>query len=223
MSDAELFLREAEFLERRRRVLRSMGALGAVAVAGIALPVLAKLWAPQAFDGAVMIFVAGVAVAGLSHVRTLRRDWRCPACEVRWEGNDALGSSHWNHCAACGATLRAAPQQRERERLAATEFELQQLPHEELAARFLRRRRLGLLAFGGVVLLSAVAFAVVQAQGWGEPARSVVVASCAGLGVAFAALAARCPRCSVGLVGKGRHCQRCGFQFEPDGAAPEER
>ena len=63
MTDAEVFLREAQFLERRRRVLRSMGALGAVAVAGIALPLLAKLWAPQAFDAAVMLFVAGVAVA----------------------------------------------------------------------------------------------------------------------------------------------------------------
>jgi peptidoglycan/LPS O-acetylase OafA/YrhL len=215
MSDAELFVREAEFLERRRRVLRSMGALGAAAVAGIALPILAKLWAPQAFDAAVMIFVAGVAVAGLSHVRTLRRDWRCPACEARWDSNDVLASSHWNHCAACGAALRAAPQQRDRERLAVTEFELQHLPQEELEVRFRRRRRLGLLAFGGVVLLGAAAFALVRAQGWGEWAQNGVVALCAGLGVAAVALAARCPRCGVGLLGKGRHCQRCGFALQP--------
>lgn len=215
MSDAELFLREAEFLERRRRVLRSMGALGAAAVAGIALPLLAKLWAPQAFDAAVMIFVAGIAVAGLSHVRTLRRDWRCPACEARWDSNDVLASSHWNHCASCGAALRVAPQQRDRERLAVTEFELQHLPQEELEVRFRRRRRLGLLAFGGVVLLGAAAFVLVRAQGWGEWAQNGVVALCAGLGVAAVALAARCPRCGVGLLGKGRHCQRCGFALQP--------
>ena len=222
MSDAELFLREAEFLQRRRRVLRSMGALGAVAAAGIALPLLAKLWAPEAFDAAVMLFVAGIAVAGLSHVRSLRRDWRCPACDVRWEGNDVLASSNWNHCAACGAALRAAPQQHERERLAVTEFALQHLPHQELEARFRRRRRLGLLACGGVALLGVAAFALVRAQGWGEWAQNGVVALCAGLGVAAVALAARCPRCSVGILAKGRHCQRCGFALQPDGAAQEE-
>ena len=52
--------------------------------------------------------------------------------------------------------------------------------------------------------------------------RRRVLRSMGALGAAAVALAARCPRCSVGLVGKGRHCQRCGFQFEPDGAAPEE-
>jgi hypothetical protein len=222
MSDAELFLREAEFLARRRRVLRSMGRFAAAAVIGLALPILAKLWAPEAFDPAVMLFIAAIAVTGLAHVRTLRREWRCPACEMRWQGNDVLASGYWNHCATCGAALRAAPQQHERERLATTEFELQHLPQEELEARFRRSRRRGLLAFGGVVLLGAVLFGVVQAQGWGEYARNVVVAGCAGLGVAVTALAARCPRCSVGLIGKGRHCQRCGFHFEPDAAAPEE-
>jgi DNA-directed RNA polymerase subunit RPC12/RpoP len=217
MTDAGLFLREAEFLQRRRRALRSLSLLGVAGLGGIALPIIAKLWAPEAFDAATMLFVGGVAITGLAHVRILRRDWRCPACEVRWQNNDVLASGYWNHCAACGAELRAAPQLQERERLAATEFELQHLPHDELEARFLRRRRRGLLAFGGVVLLGAVLFGVVQAQGWGELVRSAVVALCAGLGVAVAALAARCPRCSVGLLVKGRHCQRCGFALEPDG------
>jgi hypothetical protein len=221
MTDAGLFLRQAEFLERRRRVLRSLALLGVAAVVGIALPILAKLWAPEAFDPATMLFIAGIAVAGLFHVRTLRRDWRCPACEVRWVNNDVLASGYWNHCATCGAALRVAPQQQERERLATAEFELQHLPQPELDARFRRSRRRGLLAFGGVVVLGAIAFGLVQAQGWGEYARNAVVALCAGLGVAVTALAARCPRCSVGLLAKGRHCQRCGFQLESDGRAQE--
>jgi hypothetical protein len=222
MTDAEVFLREAQFLERRRRVLRAFGLLGVVATGGIALCLVAKAWAQEAFEAAVIVFVVGTAAAGLAYLRTLRRDWRCPACDVRWESNDVLAGSNWNHCAACGAALRAAPQQRERERLAVTEFALQHLSHEELEARFLRRRRLGLLAFGGVALLGVVAFALVRAQGWGEWAQNGVVALCAGLGVAAVALAARCPRCGVGLLAKGRHCQRCGFALEPDGAARQE-
>lgn len=219
MGDAETFLHEAEFLARRSRALRACGRLFAVGIGGIALCLLAKTSAPQAFQAAVILFVLSTAAAGLSYAYVLRRHWRCPVCDVAWESNDILGSSVWNHCAACGATLRAAPQQRERERLAVAEFEIQHLSRRELEARFLRRRRWGLAAFAGVVAVGVAGLVLVQIQGWGQNGRIGVMALCSGLGVATAALASRCPRCSVGLVGPGRHCARCGFALEPDAPA----
>lgn len=223
MAASEIHLRESVFLERRGRVLRAMGALYAVAAGGIGLCVVAKAWAPEAFDLCAMLFVGGSALSGLSLWRTLRRDWRCPACDVRWEANDALGSSAWNHCRSCGAELRANPQQADRERLAATAFALEDLPHAERVARFRRRRRLGLAALGAAALLLVAAFAFAHARGWGRTGQQAIAALFAGVAVAVGALSARCPRCRAGMLsGEGRHCPRCGFVLAPDRAPPGE-
>jgi rubredoxin len=163
-----------------------------------------------------MLFVGGSAVAGLSLWRTARRDWRCPACDVRWESQDALAAGRWNHCAACGVELRANPHQAEKERLATTEFEFEDLPHPELVARFRRRRRLGLIGLGASALLLVAALAVAHAQGWGKLAQQGIAASFTGVAVAVVATTARCPRCRVGiLASEARHLQRCGFVLVP--------
>lgn len=222
MATSERRLREAEFRERRRQLLRSQGTVLVAFALGLGLAIGAKEMAPAAFDAAVAVFVLGGVVSLLAAWRTARRAWRCPACDVRWESSDSLASFHWNHCASCGAALQAIPEQRERERLALAEFALEGLPHDELVARFTRRRRLGLLAAGAVALAGLAALVWVHAQGFGEPVTQGVAALFVAVAAAAAVLGSRCPRCRGGVVaGKGGHCQRCGLSLGRD--VPEAR
>jgi len=225
MTTAELRIREADFRERRRRVLRGMGAVAVAGGGGIALVAVVRALAPEAFDAGVAVFVASFAASGLAYWLTLRRHWRCPVCEARWDGNDALASAHWNHCPACGTALRAVPVQAAHERIALTEFALEDLSEDELAARFLRRRRRGLLASGAAVVAGAAILVWSSDRGWSEMAEQAVAALFVGVAVAVGVTSARCPRCRVGLIaGRGRHCQRCGLRLRSDlGSGAESR
>jgi hypothetical protein len=214
MGTLELRLRESEFAERRGRVLRSQAAVGAVFVAGLALVAAARAAAPGAFEPATAFLSLGTLGALLVASRTARRHWRCPVCHVRWEAGHAWASAAWNHCPACGAALRAHPRQRDAERLAATRFAQEDVPHDRLVARFERRRRRALRGAGAVAAAGIAALVWVQGRGWGERVEQLVVAAVAGLVTALAVLGARCPRCRSGAVlGRQRHCQRCGLSL----------
>jgi hypothetical protein len=217
MSMPESLLREAAFQERRRSVLRSMTALALATLAGIGLMLVARAYAPRAFDASVAVFLAAFAASGLAFWYRLRRHWRCPGCNVRWESGDALASAHWTHCPSCGESLRATPEQAAHERIASTHFALGDRSHEELVGSFLRRRRLGRIVAAVAVVCGAAVLVWGQQRGWSELAEQVVVALVAGLVAAVVVTSARCPRCRLGIVaGRGRHCQRCGLLLGRD-------
>jgi hypothetical protein len=221
MTDAQL-LHAAEFEARRRRALRAMGVLVLASVTGLGLAMAAHELAPELFEPAVMLFVVTFGATGLALWRTLRRHWRCPACDARWDSSDVLASAHWNHCATCGEPLRVSPIESTREQSAVARFDRDETPHEELLARFLRRRRLGMLAAGVVAIAGVATLVWVQHQGWGELGEQAVVALFGGMLAAVVVTGARCPRCRVGIVARaGRHCQRCGLvlRSEVSGAA----
>lgn len=217
MTSPELRAREAEFEERRRRVLRAFALLIAVFAVGIAVLVAAKELRPESYDDVIPIFVLAAGAGFLALWRTTRTHWRCPACDARWKFDETLASGHWNHCGLCGAPLRATLVEGEREREARSRLALDPVSDEVLVAGFLRRRRRGALAAGVAVLAGVAALMVVQRQGWGPVAEQVVVALFMAVAAAVFMHSARCPRCRVGIVaGKQRHCGRCGLELRPD-------
>lgn len=216
MLSSDLLLREAKFEERRRRTVRRMGAFILAAVGGMGLMVAAHAWAPAAFDACGVAFLVALATTGLALCYTLRRHWRCPACEVRWEAQDVLASTHWNHCPSCGEALRAAPKQSPRERIAQTEFALENLSSEELAARFRRRRRRSLMAASAALIAALATLVWASQQGWSRRALQAVGALSGGVVFSIVVLSSRCPRCGVGVIaGESGHCQRCGLRLQP--------
>lgn len=205
----ELLWREADFLARRRRLLRALAASAASLGVGLLLLAVVR---PALRDAVGWLVVLGFAGSGLRLAWIWRRSWRCPACEVRWPLGDVLASAHWNHCAACGAGLRASPKRAPLEPSAGSEPDT--ATRAQWLERFERRRRrrgaAALVATG----LGAAALLLASAAGWGETARQVLVAALAGAVSAAAVWASRCPRCRVGVVtGPGRHCQRCGLRL----------
>ena len=176
--------------------------------------------APDAFQAANAIFVLLLAATGFSYWRTLRRSWRCPACNVRWQSDDVLASRVWKHCATCGAPLRVGPEPIERERTH-RDLPLTDPDDPSLAESFLRRRRRGMIAAGGVMAVGMAAYAWVHAHDLGEMAEQLVLAICVGISVVTAVLGARCPRCKIGVMtGAARHCQRCGWTRPANAGGP---
>jgi hypothetical protein len=206
---------EAEFRERRRRVLRAQGAVLVCAVLGLAAVYAARQAAPDAFEAAVAGFVLATFGSILRVWWTARRHWRCPACDVRWQAQDAWASFSWNHCTTCGAPLLAAPVEREREREAARRFEMEAAVRtgDSWRARFEGRRRRSRWAAGLAALAGVGALAWVQARGAGEMLEQSVAAGLVAIVTGTLIWGARCPRCESGTIGEGRHCQRCGLKL----------
>lgn len=217
---SERMLLEAELRVRRRRVLRAEAAVAGVFALGLGAVFAAKETAPGAFEAAVAFFAVATFGSLLAVWRTARRHWRCPACDVRWDTRDTLASFHWNHCPSCGAGLCAYPVQRDRERAAHIAFALADLPHDELVARFERRRRRGLWLAGAAALVGLAVLACIQGLELGEMAEQGVVAAFAAAVAGSLVWAMRCPRCQTGVIAAGRHCQRCGLHLG-DGAGGE--
>lgn len=217
MADAPALL-ETGFLERRRRVLRASLALFASAGIGLCVLFLARWAAPDRFESVIPPVVLTWAAFGFALWRALRRHWRCPSCEARWDHGDVLASAHWNHCAHCGLQLRTAPDIRPEERIAASELELSGISPEALAARFSRRRRIGAAVAGGLLCAGIAAMIWVQSQELGEWVEHGIVGLWLGSLTAVTLVSTRCPRCRRGSVsGKRRHCQRCGLSLGPAG------
>lgn len=226
LTTSERMLLEAEFRERRRRVLRAEAGVVAAAVLGILGVVVAKQTAPAAFEAATAVFVLSVLGSLLWVWRTANRYWHCPGCEVRWETRDTLASFQWNHCTHCGTPLRTYPSQREQERAAFTEFALEALPHEEWVARFERRRRRSLIAAGAAAVLGIGLLVFVGSLELGEFAGQGVAAFFTAVVVGTTLWGSRCPRCRTGIISRESHCQRCGLSLgeeisEPSGPRTE--
>lgn len=214
---------EARFLARRDRVVQAAGVLFGGAALGLVALFVTKASTPEAFESVLPVFVCGLAALGARLWWTLRREWRCPACDVRWRFEDSLASAHWNCCADCGAPLRVVALRRDREWKAVLDEQLGVQSHAELVARFRRgRRRAGFAA----VAAGAVGIGVyvwIAAQSLGDMAEQIAVATAVGLAVAIAAAGSRCPRCRTGILRfTGSHCQRCGFSLgeESDSSPP---
>lgn len=215
MSTDQELLYSAEFQARRRLMLASAGRLFGGSALGLAVYVVLCESSPAIKDGdtATALLVVLFAVLGFDYWRTLRNDWRCPACEVRWDGAELLASSTWNHCGDCGAPLRAAPQGIEP---AAPPVD----GDAALAERFLARRRTAMFAAGGVGVAGIAAFLWVHAHGWGDLAEQIVLAGFFAASVATGVHGMRCPRCRTGVVkGRAQHCPRCGWALPGDAPA----
>lgn len=213
-TSSERMLLEAVFRERRRRVLRAEGWVVAAALIGLAAVAVAKQTAPAFFEVATAVFVLSVLASLLWVWRTANRYWRCPECDVRWETSETLASFNWNHCPSCGTPLLAHPKQRDQERAAFTEFALAALSHEELVERFERRRRRSMIVAGVGVLLGVALLVWVESLELGEFAGQGVAAFFSAVALGTVIWGARCPRCRTGIVGRGRHCQRCGLSLD---------
>jgi protein-S-isoprenylcysteine O-methyltransferase Ste14 len=223
-STADGMLREAEFLQRRRRVLRAEALVALAFVLGLGLVAAAKLTSPDHLEVATAFFVVSLFGSMLRVWRIANRHWRCPACDVRWGTRETLASLHWNHCPSCGEALRVHPRQRERERIAQAAFELEALPIEILRERFAQRRRralvwVGLVIAAGVCLLVWVQGRFPAARDWLE---NLVVAGFGGVVVGLLVWGMRCPRCQTGVLVRGRYCMRCGLRLEPHPTGPSQ-
>ena len=184
----------AEFEARRRRVLRATGVFFLASVGSLALALVAHAFAPEWYEASVKVFVTAFAVSGLGLGLTLRRHWRCPACHARWIFNEVLASGNWNHCATCGTPLRTTPLQTERERLSVSQFAQDDTPEEALLARFLRRRRHGMLAAVAVVIAGIATLVWAHDQAWSKAAEQAVLALVGGIVLTIGLACARCPR-----------------------------
>ena len=161
---------------------------------------------------------AAIAVAGslLLVVRTARRHWRCPACDVRWETNDTLASFHWNHCSACGVALNGTPEPRSQEHAAAVQFELSRAAGVDVRRGIERRRRRSRWIAAGCLVVGIASLVWLEAAGASEWLRHAVIAAAGGSSLAILVHGARCPRCLTGTLARGRYCSRCGLSLEAD-------
>jgi predicted RNA-binding Zn-ribbon protein involved in translation (DUF1610 family) len=222
-SAAERMLLEAEFRARRGRVLRAEGHVVLAAAIGLGAVVVARQAAPAAFEPATAFFVLATLGSLLRVWWVANRHWRCPACEVRWETKETLASFAWNHCPSCGAPLRAYPVQREQERAALAEFALDPRSPGELLDLFERRRRRGLWAAAVAMAAAAVALVWMAGHDLGDTIVQSVMAGFGALVAGAMLWAARCPRCRSGIIGQGRHCQRCGLRLAEIGDPADPR
>lgn len=203
---------EQRFLDRRSRVLRAAGAWFGSFALGIVALIVAKQRSEAALDALMPLFVCALAALGVRLWWTLRRHWRCPACEARWRFDGSLASAHWNHCGECGAALRVMPRQRPHELRGALDAACGGASHADLVARLRRNRRLGGAAATALGAAGIAAYGWIASLGLGETAEQVAAATAVGLATAVAVVGSRCPRCRSGIVGGVRgHCQRCGF------------
>ncbi len=210
MDGSDVLLHQAEFEARRRRVLARLGGLLLIFALGLALLIAARQSGPVAEEAAAAVFSLTLIATGLWLWRTLRRVWRCPACDVRWVLGDALASLHWNHCAHCGTALRATAVRSTREREQLDAFDPSELA--DAGARLQRRGRIGLAVATCLAVVGLAVAAWAHGAGWSPLLQHAAIALVVGIGTVAAFVTSRCPRCSAATLGaRGGHCQRCGL------------